>query len=242
MPAELTPAEALACLEGRLQVTVDDGLFEVADALAVLAAAVEDAERQPATDCPACGWQGDQEAMDCEAAYEKATGRKLEPGDKEFLAFRAGWIAGHTRGKAPSPTPGEVDEAIRFFEEAVNCAEDSPYAECSDCGCVSPNATPMHHRDCETARHLATLRAALPAQGWRRESPTEPGFYWRSWCRHVSLEKVAKCTGDDGWYLGLVDEYGDEEPFEEGGWWMPASVPTPPHAEPGESPDAEGRG
>jgi hypothetical protein len=43
--AELTPAEALAYLEGRLQVTIDDGLFEVADALAVLAAAVEDAER-----------------------------------------------------------------------------------------------------------------------------------------------------------------------------------------------------
>jgi hypothetical protein len=60
----------------------------------------------PASDCPACGWQNDQEALDCEAAYERATGRKLEPGDKEFLAFRAGWIAGHTRAaqpKAPSP-------------------------------------------------------------------------------------------------------------------------------------------
>jgi hypothetical protein len=236
MPAELTPAEALACLEGRLQVTVDDGLFEVADALAVLAAAVEDAERQPATDCPACGWQGDQEAMDCEAAYEKATGRKLEPGDKEFLAFRAGWIAGHTRAaqpKAPSPTPGEVPSPMIDLLNAV-----SFYLNHRSQTAFQSLVERYH----EANDSLATLRAALPAQGWRRESPTEPGFYWRSWCRHVSLEKVAKCTGDDGWYLGLVDEYGDEEPFEEGGWWMPASVPTPPHAEPGESPDAEGRG
>lgn len=56
----------------------------------------------PASDCPACGWQGDAEYLDCEAAFEKATGRKLEPGDKEFLTFRSGWIAGHTRAALPA--------------------------------------------------------------------------------------------------------------------------------------------
>jgi hypothetical protein len=157
--------ETLAVLSQSCR-NVYEGAFPLVDRIKTALAAA-----QPATECPACGWQNDQEAMDCEAAYEQATGRK--PGDREFLTFRAGWIAGHTR-------------------------------------------------------------AALPAQGWTQQAPTEPGFYWRSWCRHVSLENVAKCTGDDGWYLGLVDEYGEEEPFEEGGWWMPASVPTPPNAEPGE--------
>ena len=104
-------------LAGRLQQELD-----------VLRAAL--AAAQPASECPACGWQNDREALDCEAAYERAAGRKLEPGDREFLTFRAGWIAGHTRaaqpkapslsedrldpfdahfGPAPSPTPGEVE-------------------------------------------------------------------------------------------------------------------------------------
>jgi hypothetical protein len=125
--------------------------------------------------------------------------------------------------QAPSPTPGEVErdvESLRLYAHgyADTCRSDAK----------------RDHIKRRADAYAANLRAALPAQGWTRESPTEPGFYWRSWCRHVSLEKVAKCTGDDGWYLGLVDEYGDEEPFEEGGWWMPASVPTPPNAEPGE--------
>jgi hypothetical protein len=266
----------------------------------------------PTSDCPVCGWQSDQEALDCEAAYEKATGRKLEPGDKEFLTFRAGWIAGHTRaaltagpseseedslllaGVATAEIANRMTDAVDAIEREHHCNED-----CWKCGgregwhekgcdfddlreieCLlwtaavpgfkrpekpaaqpkAPSPTPGEvERDLESLRlyahgyadtcrsdakrdhikrradaYAANLRAALPAQGWTRESPTEPGFYWRSWCRHVSLEKVAKCTGDDGWYLGLVDEYGDEEPFEEGGWWMPASVPTPPNAEPGE--------
>lgn len=95
--------EALAGLSRSCR-NVYEGAFPLVDRIkAALPAA------QPASDCPACGWQNDQEALDCEAAYERATGRRLEPGDKEFLAFRAGWIAGHTRRAAQpkAPSPGD---------------------------------------------------------------------------------------------------------------------------------------
>jgi hypothetical protein len=216
---------------------------------------------KPATECPACGWQNDQEAMDCEAAYEKATGRKLEPGDKEFLAFRAGWIAGHTRAaqpkapspaiefepvdrpggfveslKAPSPTPGEVEPSPARVGEAL--AYLNYYAFDS----IPPSKTERMKTALETLE-AATLRAALPAQGWSRE-PKEPGLYWcydldfktQPELMHVVKDYGEAEDGTAGWYLAVADRYGEiEGPLDDyEGWWMPASVPTPPNAEPGE--------
>jgi hypothetical protein len=121
-----------------------DSTCPVTKRISILRAAL--AAALPASDCPACGWQEDQEALDCEAAYERATGRKLEPGDREFLTFRAGWIAGHTRAaqpKAPSPTPGEVERALLKIEWELN-------------------GTPGGKSSRAPWRvHLATLRAAL---------------------------------------------------------------------------------
>jgi hypothetical protein len=302
--------ETLAVLSQSCR-NVYEGAFPLVDRIKTALAAAQRA----GPECPACGWQNDQEALDCEAAYERATGRKLEPGDREFLDFRAGWIAGHTRAalpagpsetevvnvdwefakayrpdqpdnievdnhfyvaagwyksgwadamkhvaaqpkapspsddeppecgccgmvcygdtcsgcgwerKAPSPTPGE--EALEYIEEAFNCAEDSDYAECSDCGCVSPTPTLMHHKDCETARHLATLRAALPAQPQPMEIAPRDGT--RILAAH-GREWVVAFFADAG--QGWRSIYGVcIEPTA----WLPLPiVPTPPNAEPGE--------
>jgi hypothetical protein len=136
--------------------------------------------------------------------------------------------------QAPSPTPGEVErdvESLRLYAHgyADTCRSDAK----------------RDHIKRRADAYAANLRGALPAQGWSKDPPTKPGWYWlySRTCTHderpklLSIEKLdgENDCGESGWYLGVVDDYGDEEPLEDYvGWWMPASVPTPPNAEPGE--------
>jgi hypothetical protein len=127
------------------------------------------ASAPPATICSACGWQNDQEALDCEAAYERATGRRLEPGDKEFLTFRSGWIAGHTRAAQPAG-PSE-DEPPECGCCGMVCYGDT----CSGCGWERKAPSPTRakrpreagHRTLDEARESAGELYALmfPADG-----------------------------------------------------------------------------
>jgi hypothetical protein len=182
------------------------------------------ASAPPATICSACGWQNDQEALDCEAAYERATGRRLEPGDKEFLTFRSGWIAGHTRAaqpKAPSPTS----------DEFTSICQQVAYANAS--GAVP---APDEYREHTTAL-LDRIRELEQAPSpTRAKRPREAGHRTLDEARESAGELYALMFPADGesftQEIGLLEDVIDYLAMQ-----APSSRPDEV-----ESPDAEGRG
>lgn len=137
--------------------------------------------------------------------------------------------------KAPSPTPGEVELAIRFFEaEATEYEENEERAHCTRCGAFWKEAGTVHGSHCPVAKRLATLRAALPAQGWSFDMDAAPLNVQVLLQMRRSYRPYADRDPDWQYDVGYRTDHNN------GGFvharagtpvaWMP--LPTPPNAEP----------